>query len=446
MPLDRRARPVPLPPPCPDRLRPARGQAGQASLEYASVLAVVAAVLVLGASVAGGGVVLNGVVRGLELALCRVTGGDCVGAKLAACTVRSRETGGRLGLKLTFVKLGGSLSLLREELSDGTVDVTLIDGADAAPTAALGASGGVRLGGDRLGGGAITKAELLVRLGRRRAWHRPDAASADRLVEDIRKHVATSVGNAIPVIGPGVRRLVRVVGGDGDRLPVPDVSGVSADLEGAVKAEVAGVAGIRLGLKGSLGGTRDRRTGRSTLVLALEGNAGATLTRAAGGGGLSGSAGPTIMVTYDRRGEPIELAVAVAGSGRGDPGLGLPRRQADDAAGRLEVTSRLSLAREANRIVYDRLLAALTPAGARGLPAAVTALARQVEDASRRDLVRYAMSVKSYGADAEAAAGVRLGGGIEVSRTTSELRDAWTRPAGGVWEQRTDCLSAGAHA
>lgn len=408
-------------------------------------MAVVAAVLVAGAGVIGAAGLLNGVLRGMEQALCKVTGGDCSGTRLSACTVRSRETGGRLGIQLTFVKLGGSLSLLREELSDGTVDITLIDGSDVAPTAALGASGGVRLGGDRLGGGALAKAELLVRLGRRRVWHRRDAPAADRLVEDIREHLAAGVAeHAVPLVGRRVRDALHMVGVDGDALPPPDVAGVSAGLEGAVEAELSGVARAKAGLKASLGGTRERRTGRRTLVFALEGEAAGTLAKAAGGAGLSGMSGVTIVLTYDKRGEPIELAVVVAGTERSELGLDMPRRKGKDGgASRVETTSRLDLGRSANREVYDDLLDALAPSGARGLPRAVAALAGRVESAARRDVVRYALDVASYGADGEAAVGARLGGSAEVTRTTTELQDAWTRPAGGAWQQRTDCLPRG---
>lgn len=415
------------------------GQAGQAGAEYAAVLAVVAAVLVLTAGVAGTGGIGNAVVRGMERALCRVTGGDCLATELAACTVRSAETQGKLSVKLTFVKLGGSLSLLREELSDGTVDITLIDAADAAPTAAFGAAGGVRIGGDRIGGGAIAKAELLVRLGRRRVWRRRDAASADRLVADIREHVVASVGESVV---PGIRRVARAIGVGGATLPAPDVSGVSAGLEGAVEAGLGGVAKVRAGLKASLGGSRDRRSGRRTFVIALEGDLTGSLTKAAGGAGVTGSGGPTLMLTYDRQGEPIELAVALAGAARADLGLDLPRGKGRGGdSGRVEITSRLDLTREANRAVYERLLDGLGPDGAGALPGAVAALARQVQTAARRDVVRYTTSSTSYGADGEVAVVARVGGSIELAQTSSELRDAWTRPAGGAWEQRTDCLS-----
>ena len=406
------------------------------------MLAVVAVVLVVTASITGGGAILNGVVRGFERALCRVTGGDCLATELAACTVRSKETGGKLGVKLTFLKLSGSLSLLREELSDGTVNVTLIDGSGAGPTTGLGASGGVRLGGDRHGAGAIAGAELLVRLGRRRVWHRPDAASADRLMKDIREHLAVNIGErALPSIVKRARDFAHAVGFDGDTLPAADVSGLSAGLEGLMEAGV-GSTRVKQALKASLGGTRDRTSGRRTLVLSLEGEAETTLGNAAGGAGLSGSAGPSITLTYDRRGDPIELAVVVAGTRRGHLELNLPPLEARHGeGGRVEIISRLDLKREANRAVYERLLDALAPSGAGALPGAVAALAERVRTASRRDVVRYATAVTNFGAEAEVAVGARLGGAAELSRTTSELRDAWTRPAGGAWEQRTECLS-----
>jgi len=406
------------------------------------VLAVVAAVLVVTASVTGGGAILNGVVRGIERAICRVTGGDCLATELAACTVRSRETGGKLGVELTFIKLDGSLSLLREELSDGTVDVTLIDGSGAGPTAGLGASSGVRVGGDRQGAGALVGAELLMRLGRRRVWHRPDAAAADRLVKDIREHVAANVGErAFSVVGKGVRGLAHAVGYDGDALPAPDVSGVSAGLEGVIEAGLGGVAAVKEGLSASLGGTRDRTSGRRSLVLSLKADVATTLGNAAGGVELSSSVGPAITLTYDRRGKPIELAVVVAGTRRSGLELHLPPlAAAHGKEERVEVTSRLDLGREANRVVYERLLDALAPSGAGALPAAVAALAERLKTASRRDVVRYATASTKYGADAEVALAARVGGEAEVSRTTSELRDAWTRPAGGAWEQRTECL------
>lgn len=423
--------------------RPAR-ENGQAALEYAGVLAVVVGVLVLAAGVGGGGAggLSNGVLRGMERALCVVTGGSCSTTRLEACTVRSRETGGRLGVQITLVRLGRGLSLLREEHSDGTVDLTLVDAGEVAPTAAIGAEGGIRLGGDRVGGGAISEAELLVRLGRRRVWHQPDAASADRLARRIREHVAVEVATHLgPAgLGQGVKGVAHVLGYHGDRLPPPDVDALSAGVEGAVEAGF-GVGGkVKAGFRASLGGTLDRHTGERSFVFALEGEASATLLA---GNGVSGSGSATIQAKYDRSGEPIELSVTVAGTATARLGAELPaaaRRVGRSSGDRIEVTARLPLQAPAARAAFDGLLAALAPAGGRALPAATLALAEQFRASARIDVTRYASRATAYGADGEVALGGRLGGSLEVTQSSSELRDAWTRPAGGVWERRTDCL------
>ena len=411
-------------------------------MEYAAVLALAATVLAVTGLFVGGAPIGNDVVRGLERALCRVTGASCATLELQACTVRSRETQGELGVKLTLVKLGGSLSLLREERSDGTVDVSLIDGAEVAPTAGLGASGGVRLGGDRLGGGAITKAELLVRLGRRRVWRRPDAASADRLVTDIVENVAAGAAErALPVVGTGVRRLAHLAGYDGDTLPPADVTGLSGGVDGALEAELPSLAAVKAGFSASLGGTHDRRAGTWTYLFSLDGEGEVALTRAAGGTGLTGQGGATVAVTYDRRRRPVALRVTTAGVGRGALGLGLPgHRAGGGGAQRVEITSSLDLEHADNRAAYEHLLRALDPIRAAALPGAVAGLAARIRAGARVDVDRYSSSATEYGADGELAVGARVGGSVRVSRTATELQDAWTRPAGGAWEQRGDCL------
>lgn len=378
----------------------------------------------------------NGVIRGLQQALCIVSGGSCSATRLEACKVRSRETGGKLGVKFTLVKLGHSTSLLREELSDGTVDLTLIDETDGGVTAAQGASGGVRVGGSRIGGGAISQAELLARLGRRRVWHRPDAASADRLAARIREHVvAGAVTYVAPVVGPGVRRLAHALGYHGDQLPTPAEEALSAGVEGAVEA---GLGPVKESFKSSLGGTIDHRTGQRTFTFSIQGEAAASL---ASGTGVSGGASAAAEVTYDRHGEPVELKVITTGSAR--LGMGLPTgalKRSEKHTGRVEVTARLSLERAGARAAYDTLLDALGSGSPARLPAAAVGLAEQLRSAARFDVAAYATSEAGYGADGELAAGPRLGGSLELTRTSSELQDAWTRPAGGAWEQRTECL------
>ncbi len=427
--------------------RRGRDEAGQGSVEYTAVLAVVAVVLALAATLAGAagaGGIANAVGRGLERALCVAGGGDCYATEARACTLRSSETSGRLGVALTFVELGGRVSLLRQQLSDGTVDVTLVEGADGAPTAAVGARGGIRTGAGGVGAGAISSAELLVRLGRRRVWHVAGAAAADRLVRAIGRDVAFRLAvHAAGGLGAPVRALARLAGVDLPRLPAADEAGFSGGVRGAAAAEVAG-ASVTAAAEVSLGGSRERATGRTSVVLALDGQASGALGRAAGGATLSGSAGASATVTFDRSGTPLDLAVSVAGSPRPGLGGGLGGPAGHKAGGgaddRVERTTHLDLTRSDNRVVYDGVMRSLSDP--RRLPGALAALAGRLGVAGRQDLVRYRTSAATYGAAAEGALGARAGGQVELSRTAMTLQDAWTRPAGGVWEPRTDCLGA----
>lgn len=417
-------------------------EAGQASLEYAGVLAVAAAVLVLVGSVTGAGGIVNGVVRGMHLALCRVTGGDCLADELEACTVRSKGTDGHLATRLTLTKLGGSLGVLREELSDGTIDVSVVGGLEGAPTAGAGAKGGVQLGGKRIGGGASASAEVLAKFDRRRTWHQPDAASADHLVRSIIEDAAANVATrGIPFFGKQARGLLEKAGiGDQD-VPPPDITSTSVEVDATASAGLSFGPEVTGGLKAKVSSSQDRGTGRRTSVFELDGNVAGKLGGVLEGQGFGRAAGGAFVVTRDRAGVPLELAVRTTAPEPGALGLDLPPAVTRGSAGsNLEVVARLDLARPANRAVYDELMRALHPSGLRGLPAAASALATQLRTAARLDVTRTTRDEKTYGADLEAALGAGLGGAVDVTRSSSVLEGAWTRPAGGAWETRTDCV------
>jgi hypothetical protein len=57
------------------------------------------------------------------------------------------------------------------------------------------------------------------------------------------------------------------------------------------------------------------------------------------------------------------------------------------------------------------------------------------------DVATYGRREQRYGGEAEAGLGAGAGVGLEVVRSRSELLDAWTRPPGGSWEPRRDCLA-----
>ncbi len=420
-------------------------QRGQATLEYAAVLAVVATVLALGGAFVGGGAIFNGVLGGIQRALCLVTGGSCAERELEACTVRKGETVGELGVKLTFVTLGKGLTLGREEKSDGSVEIRLIAGSSAGLAAALGASGGVQVGGKGAGTKLMAEAEVLARLGRSRSWTLPNAAAADRLTRTIVKRVAADgAADALASLAPPVRVLrgiAHAAGFDGDEIPTADVDGVEVGIEGAAAAGLGDAAAANLGLGRSIGGTRDRATGQVTFVLVLDGEAGAQLTLAAGGAEFSGAGESTVELKLDRRGEPLELTVSWAASGGGGYGLAARAQTAKARNRRTEARTKLDLGEPANRAVFDRFAHGLTPRGVLELPGAIVALGERLRTAGESELARYEVAESTHGAEGEAALGAGVGLSAELTRSTSTLQDAWSRPAGGVWQQRLDCLA-----
>lgn len=398
----------------------------------------------LAGAVTNDGAIANAVSRGFERALCVVGGGDCYATELQACTLSAAETSGRVGIKLTLVRLGASLSLLRQEMSDGTVDVTFIDGGDAAPTAALGAKVGIRMGASGVSTGAITSAELIARLGRRRVWHVADDAAADRLIHDLKRDLAV---RAVSVGGAATGALARLVGVHVPALPPVDEAGFTAGVSGAVAADLPGGARVAAGLDASFGGSRDRATKRTVVVLGLEGDASTVLGAAVGSAGLSAAGAASATVTFDRSGAPLDLAVSVAGSPRPSlaGGLELPAEHKGKGGGadRVERTTHLDLTVPDNRAGYDALVHVLTSPLGPGAGSALTGLVHRLRIAGRQDVNRYVTRTLGYGAEGEVALGGRVGVGVEVDSTTQVLRDAWTRPAGGVWERRTDCVDSG---
>lgn len=424
-------------------------QLGQATIEYAGLLAVLAAVLVLAGAVTNGGAITNGVIGGIRRALCVVTGGRCEVRPLAACTVGRRVTGSELGVKVTFVALGKDLTLTREEKSDGTVDLTLIDGSAAGVTAALGMTTTVTTGASGLSKGTtrteqhdLAEAELMARLGRSSTWHLPDGAAADRLTKTLVKRVAADKVGDVASTAPPIRVLRGIAhkaGFDGDELPAADEDGLEVGIAGAAKAGITGLASAELGLGHSLGGSRNRRTGELTFVLGMTNEVGAALTTAAGGGEFSGAGEAAAQLKLDRHGDPLELVVGFAASGGGSFQLGEENAE-HGRSGRVEASVSLDLTVPENRAAFDRFAHGLTPRGVRDLPGAIAGLGDRLRSAGTGDVARYSVGERTYGAEVEAALGARVGVSAAVTRSTNELQDAWTRPPGGVWEQRTDCL------
>jgi hypothetical protein len=153
----------------------------------------------------------------------------------------------------------------------------------------------------------------------------------------------------------------------------------------------------------------------------------------------------TFALTLDRERRPIELTLTATGMIAA--GATLPAGVADALrfgggsqpvtvyGRRWELAARLDL--------QDPEVAAAWSAF-RDHPtdgAAIRALADAVPARAQLDVRTYAVSSRSDGAALGIGAGVRLGGELARIVDRSRLLAAATRPAGGLWEQRSDCVA-----
>ncbi len=433
-------RPVP---PRPPRRRGLREDRGQASLEYIAVVAVVVLVLAIVGTATAAPSIVNAVGRGFQQALCRVTGEGCATVTPGPCTVRTSGTDVNASAKLTFVRIGRTTALLRSVSSDGSVSLTLLDDVDAGLTAGVGADGHLKLGGLDLSNGAMAQVAAVAQLGGGRTWTVPDDAAADRLQQRLIEVIVGRTGSSVPGFGPVLHLAQKVLKvGSGRRLPRPDSRtlkggiSLSGTVKGPFGSELQGVAGV------ALGGTQDLVHGGGTLLLDLDAGGSAALADGMASVGLGGSVG--VQLTLDRHGRPLRLAVVGSGSAEGAAlaEAKLPHTLGTNDKRKLsaEVTATLDLTVPAHLAAARRLLRALTPGRRGDLPAAARDLGAALVQDGRIDLTRYGTHEQQYGAGVEGALGAEVGVQVGLTRSQSQLLDAWTRPPGGGWERRGDCL------
>lgn len=420
---------------------PVRRADGQASLEYAALLALVAIVVAVGGGLVVVPRIVNAVGHQMRVALCRVGAGRCEALERQACTVRSRSTDGAVTAKVAFVRVGRGLGLLRSEQSDGTVKLTLLDHLDVGAEAGLGAEGHLELGRVRLGAGGLLQAEAIARLGGGRSWTLRGREDADRLQRRLVEVLAGHVGNSLPVVGP-IAGILEHVTGHGASRPLPTSDEQITTARATLKLAGEG-PGVSLSGEAALTmGIQRRRDGSSTRLLSVEGSLADALMD--GVAGEQAGRGVSIAVAHDPRGRPVELTVTTTRSLGGSSALGKlpPELRGQTSRGEdAEVAATVDLTSPANRAAADAVLAALAHRDPRALTAAAGGLRELLEDQARMEIRRIRTDKLALGGGGEVAAGAKLGIDVEVTRSGSRLRDAWSRPEGGVWERRVDCLT-----
>jgi hypothetical protein len=111
---------------------------GQAAVDYVALIAVVAVVLALAVALTTGAApgIVNAVAGQVRHALCVVGGGPCPDPSPRPCAVTSRRDARHFAVSLVIFRGDHDRYVLREQMSDGTVRLTV------ARSGALGAEAG----------------------------------------------------------------------------------------------------------------------------------------------------------------------------------------------------------------------------------------------------------------------------------------------------------------
>lgn len=398
-----------------------RSTSGQATIDYVAVVAVLAIVfgLAIGVAPAGAAGIVNAVTGQIRLALCLVGGGPCADPRSKPCTVASTRDLHHFAVKVLIVRIDHDRSVLREEMSDGTVRFTVARSGALGATLAVGASAQVSVDGRAVGAKNEAEAAAQGSGGYAKVYVARDEREASAFMRALR---------------------------DGRSPAPPREVHYEAGLRGLAEA---GIGGAWLeGLSGTtVGVRRDRRTGETTLTL----NSGAAgfgaLATVLGAPAGAADRAATVGLTLDRDRRPTELSLSAGGTLAAGVTLPIALKRAlrgakggaslgDLEGRRWELSARLSL--------HDPVVAAAW-ARFRGDPTsgeAIRALGEAIRDRAHLDVRVLRTGSTASGGAMGVAAGIRLGGEYDHIVDEARLIGATSRPPAGLWERRYDCVPA----
>lgn len=398
-----------------------RSTSGQATVDYVAVIAVLAVVfaLALGVASAGAAGIVNAVTAQIRHALCLVGGGPCTVARPTPCTVASTRDRRHFAVTLFVARLDYDRYVLREQMSDGTVRLTVARGGALGAELGVGATARLSMNGRRAGTTDELRAAAQATLGTGKVYLARNAREAAMFMRAIRDGRAPAPPREVFQDG-GVRELVE--GGIG-----------SGWLEG--------VSGTTIGLR------RDRRTGDSTVTLNAGASGWGAVTTALGGPAGAADRATTLGLTLDRRRRPTELSLSAGGMIAAGVGLPVALKRAfrgargaaavgDVGGRRWEFAARLDLRDPVVRSTWVRFRRAPTSA------AAIRALGETIRDRAYLDVRAYRTGSIARGGEAGIAGGVRIGGEYDHIIDEARLLTASSRPPAGLWERRLDCVAA----
>lgn len=385
--------------------------AGQASLEYVGLLALVATAFAVVAPAAGLAGVPAQVSQVVRTGVCIVGGdicraSDAAAAGLRPCTLSDERRGGGAAVTILSVRLGGDHQWLVARRSDGSVAVAKVARED------VGASGGLgyELGPLKLG----VEGEAGLRVAAGVGWEFPDAAEARRFLEAA--HYGLS--------GATARWPAAWRSGEAG-LAVSGWGGLGAVLTGEDGTSLNGPsAGLEVSTKTAFGARIAR--GSTTVYLRTE-TAGGRPTGVLDGLLDVGAIGPVVAeYTRDRSG-PRELAFRVTTKGaRGNEVV--------------ETVARMDLRIPANREAAARLLRHRAP----WPPAVFADLREAIRHTVRTGTVErsvYAVEDGSKSFEVAGRLGVEMGLEAGYSKVDRRLVAAGAWTAGSRERAREDCLA-----
>src|SRR4051812_938075 len=391
--------------------------AGQASVEYVAVIALVAALLLVAAPAAGAPDLAGRVAYAIRLGICVVASDVCSSREaradgLAPCPLRSDTNGAEAGVSVFSVDLGARGTLTVTPQSDGTVAAALAAGGGAGVSGGLGTDLGAGPLHAQVGAGAGAGGRVAAG----RGWTFPDATSARRFLAGLPRS-ALHGPRWPPARGSvegGVDAYARAGASLGRNAGAPAADGGDADSgdAGGARAEVlAGAVSA-----GATVGARRTRDGLTTLYLRANADAAVAVALFPDVG-----TGPVQFVAEYTSGPdgPRELAFRRA----------VPARRGN---GVTETIARLDLRDPANWAVARPVVAGLRIAD-------VDAVLQRIRVAGTTERYVSAVRDNTRGASASLKLGLKFGVSgtrIEIHR---QLVDASARTAGSGERERFDC-------
>jgi hypothetical protein len=400
-----------------------RSTQGQATIDYVAVIALLALIFGAALALATGGAagIVNAVVGQLRYALCVVSGGPCRDPRPRPCTVAGTREAHHVAVSIALVRTDDDRYVLRERMSDGTVRLTVGRSSATGVEGGIGATATFALKGRRVGLSDEARGHVQGVLGSGQVYVAHDDHEADAFMRAIDGgHAPPSPAREVFVEG-GLRGTGRIgIGGS------------------AAGASLDGLAGALIGAR------RDRQTGDTTFSLNATASQGGALTIALGGPMALMNHVTTLAVTVDKEHRARELSLSSSGTLAAGAKLPLaladtlgagPRSSARAGGRRWEQTAHLDLLDPVVAQIWARFRHDPTSG------AAVRALAQIIGERAQLDARSYSTASTSSGASAGVSLGVRLGGELEHTIDRSTLLAAASRPPGGLWEQRVDCVA-----